>query len=49
MQAQYRIANKPVIKINSPSSKRKLSDGTTSPSSTQLAETVRSDGADTVS
>ena len=30
-------------------SKRKLSDGTTSPSSTQLAKTVRSDGADTVS
>ena len=34
---------------DSPSSKRKLSDGTTSPSSTQLAKTVRSDGADTVS
>ena len=31
---------------DSPSSKRKLSDGTTSPSSTQLAKTVRSDGAD---
>ena len=33
----------------SPSTKRKLSDGNTSPSSIQLAKTVRSDGADTVS